>query len=112
MSDEYGPPTLEDDAWYTHAVVSLDYPKVKRGDKPMEGQESLPWSDPIGDIQAAIRRAEEKYERDWNCPPRSALDMSSAEAERRMGLELEREDADEQRAREDEHDQFRTGRPE
>lgn len=39
---ESGPPTMEDDAWYTHAVVSLGYPKVKRGDVPMDGQTALP----------------------------------------------------------------------
>jgi hypothetical protein len=27
---ESGPPTMEDDAWYTHAVVSLDYPSNRR----------------------------------------------------------------------------------
>lgn len=36
--DGVGPPTWEDDAWYTHAVVSRGYPRVKRDPKPAEGQ--------------------------------------------------------------------------
>lgn len=39
--DEAGPPTVEDDAWFTHAVASLGYPKGKRDPKPMDGQTNL-----------------------------------------------------------------------
>lgn len=79
MSDEYGPPTLEDDAWFTQYVASLDYPKVKRDPKPMQGQRTL---------------------------------MDALEDERMVARALEREARDEQRAREDEAEQFRTHRPE
>lgn len=42
---ESGPPSLEDDAWLTHFVASLNYPKGRRDLKPMEGQMSItdPW---------------------------------------------------------------------
>lgn len=39
--DGYGPPTMEDDAWYTHAVVSLGYPKLRRDPKPANGQMTI-----------------------------------------------------------------------
>lgn len=41
QGDEYGPPTELEDAWFTQTVASLDYPKVKRDPKPMNGQMSL-----------------------------------------------------------------------
>lgn len=40
MCEECGPPTVEDDAWFQHHVVSKGYPKVKR-DRVMEGQTSF-----------------------------------------------------------------------
>lgn len=84
MCEETGPPTLEDDAWYTHAVVSLDYPKVKRGDKPMEGQMTFK----VATISTGWIKDDV------------------------IGRELERVEADEQRGREDEAQQFRDHRPE
>lgn len=77
--DEYGPPTLEDEMWFHEHVRAAEYPKVRRGDKPMEGQTTI----------------HEFVEAHWQEHQR----------------EVERMDADEQRAREDERDQFRD-RPE
>lgn len=42
MSDEYGPPTLEDDMWFHEHVRAAGYPKVKRDPAQLEGQELLP----------------------------------------------------------------------
>lgn len=38
---ETGPPTIEDDAWFTHSVASLGYPRLERGPKPYPGQMDL-----------------------------------------------------------------------
>lgn len=40
--DEVGPPTQEDDWWHHEHVRAAGYPKVQRGDKPMEGQMVIP----------------------------------------------------------------------
>lgn len=38
---ESGPPTIEDDAWYQHHVVSRGYPKVKREPEQLPGQQTF-----------------------------------------------------------------------
>lgn len=35
---ETGPPTPEDDAWFSHFIASLNYPRAKRGPEPYPGQ--------------------------------------------------------------------------
>lgn len=44
---ESGPPTIEDDAWFQHHVVSKGYPKVKREPEQLPGQTRL--TDPVDD---------------------------------------------------------------
>jgi hypothetical protein len=36
-----GPPSIADDAWFTHHVASLNYPPPKRDPAPYPGQTTL-----------------------------------------------------------------------
>lgn len=105
IDDEYGPPTLEDDLWFHEHVRAAEYPKVKRGDKPMEGQRTL--MDALEDERRLAHVSHEEMSvLDALSDPWGADDWTDVKRE------LERLDADEQRAREDEAQQFRDHRPE
>lgn len=40
--DDTGPPTEADDAWHTHNIASLNYPRSNRDPAPIPGQLRLP----------------------------------------------------------------------
>lgn len=58
---ESGPPTIEDDAYWQHHVVSKGYPKVKREPEQLPGQDRLDWSKKQPGRGARIREESEHY---------------------------------------------------
>lgn len=106
MSDEYGPPTEEDSMWFHEHVRAAEYPKVKRGDKPMEGQMTLREA-VAEDLHLSTDEMDNLLHRLSHEKPSSSRLMTD-----KLDAYEERLDADEQRARDDERDQFRTDRPE